>query len=64
MPTKTETRSFWKAPSGRLHQMKNCSGGARDRNVAVAVTKDEFVDADRCPCTRFVFAEWISAKKK
>lgn len=58
-------RKFWKAPSGRVHSLRSCTGGPGPRRMrAVMLTREEFdalrppgpSDAERCRC-----ASWPSA---
>ena len=55
--TDTGPVMFWRAPSGRIHGMKNCSAnGAPHRSVEVELTDEELDSLSRnlmlCRCVR------------
>lgn len=49
---RSATMALWRAPSGRLHSMLTCSGGAFKRMDQVRVTRAEYNAATLCRCVR------------
>lgn len=45
----TDKMTVWRAPSGRLHRRKTCTGGTSQAK-RVLVTDTEFAAAPRCRC--------------
>jgi hypothetical protein len=59
MSTTTYRQMFWRSPSGRIHSLRSCSGGAPvNRMRKVQLTRAEFdartlhgpIDSSRCRC--------------
>jgi hypothetical protein len=49
-----DTRTYWKAPSGRIHGMLHCSGNGRPRDTKrVKLTREQFDAANLCRCARW-----------
>lgn len=44
-----DTMTVWRAPSGRLHLRKGCSGGTTGARIA-KITYQEYALGTRCPC--------------
>jgi len=55
------TTQLWRTPSGRLHRMRRCSGGARhDNTTSVTLTDAELRDV---PMTSLCRCAWHSREK-
>jgi hypothetical protein len=49
-----ERQKFWRAPSGRIHSLKHCSGNGQPQNSKrVSLTEAEYDASVTCKCARW-----------
>ena len=62
------TATVWRAPSGRLHSKRGCSGSRNRDSVAIRITEDEFKRALAnyavCRCLRWAPPEFRPAEEE